>query len=62
MKTFLWVYAVVGTLYFLTYSMGNEIVARYAVGPLWLMMSVAPVILGVLIFLPLAQRLRLFDK
>lgn len=59
-KVLLWLYAVVGTGYFVLYSIGQEIVVRYAVGPLWLMMMAAPVILGLLIFLPIANRLGLF--
>ncbi len=61
-KYFLWLYAVFGTAYFLLYSTGVEVVVRYAVGPLWLMMMAAPVILSFLITLTLAGRLRLFDK
>lgn len=62
MKTVFWIYAVVGILYFLMYEMGNSVVVRYAHGPLWGMMIVAPVILGLLLFLPIAQRLRVLDK
>lgn len=62
MKVFLWIYAVVGSTYCMMYSAGAEVVVRYAVGPLWLMMMIAPVILGLLILLPFAQRLGFFDR
>jgi hypothetical protein len=58
MKAILWVYAVVGTLYFMMNSAGMATVVKYATGPLWLMMIVAPVILILLV----AQRLGLFGK
>ncbi|WP_192888357.1 hypothetical protein [Paracidovorax avenae] len=56
MKVIVWIYAVVGTLYFLLYSAGIEVVERYAVGPLWLLMVAAPVLLLLLVFLPIALR------
>lgn len=62
MKFFLWIYAIVGSLYFVMYSLGVDVVARYAVGPLWLMMTAAPVVLGLLVLFPIAQRLGLFDN
>lgn len=58
----LWIYAVVGSLYFMMYSAGVDVVVRYAVGPLWLMMMVAPVILGLLVFFLITQRLGLYGK
>lgn len=36
MKFKLWLYAVVGTMYFTLYSTGFEPVVKYAAGPLWL--------------------------
>ncbi len=62
MKAVLWIYAVVGTIYFWMYLAGMDVVVRNAVGLLWLMMVVAPVILFLLVFFPIAQGLGLFDK
>ena len=62
MNLFLWIYLVVGNLYFLLYAGGSEIVTRYAVGPIWLMMVAAPVILGLLVFVPIAHRLGFFGS
>lgn len=66
MKVFLWIYAITGTVYFMGYQMGSDIVVKYAVGPMWLLMMVAPVVLMLLIVLPflgpVAQRLGLFDS
>lgn len=62
MKSLFWIYAVVGTLYWFMYSAGAEVVVKYAVGPLWLMMMVAPVILSLLVLLQVARRLGLFDR
>lgn len=56
----LWIYAVVGSVYFALHSAGNEVVAQYAVGPLWLLMVIAPVLLALLIFVPIARRLGVF--
>jgi hypothetical protein len=57
MKILFWIYAVVGTLYFGMHSAGVSVVVQYAVGPLWLMMMAAPVVLFVLIALSIARRL-----
>lgn len=63
MKVFFWIYAVVGTIYFIIYSAGVEVVVRYSADWLnWLMMMVAPFILGLLVLLPLAQRLGLLKN
>lgn len=62
MKIILWIYAVLGNFYFLMYITGNEIVEKYAVGPFWLLMIVAPVVLLMLVGLPVASRLGLFRK
>lgn len=60
MKIILWIYTIVGNLYFLLYISGAEIVEKYAVGPLWLLMIVAPIILLVLVTLFVARRIGLF--
>ena len=62
MKIILWVYSVIGSLYFLMYFAGNEAVVKYAVGLFWLLMMVAPVVLLTLVVLPLVGRLGLFKK
>jgi len=46
---YLWVYAVVGSLYFSMWATGNDIVVRYAVGPMWVLMMAAPVVLAILV-------------
>ncbi|PHV19179.1 hypothetical protein CSQ92_27790 [Janthinobacterium sp. BJB446] len=56
MKVFLWLYAVVGTLYYLLYLTGAPIIVKYAVGPLWLMMATAPVVLALLAVLRFVWR------
>lgn len=61
MKILLWIYAVCGSGYFMMYLGGAEAVVRYATGPLWLMMMLAPVTLGLLVLLPIARRYGLFD-
>ena len=62
MKIILWIYSVIGSLYCLMYLAGNEAVVKYAVGPFWLLMMVAPVVLLTLVVLPMAGRLGLFKK
>ena len=62
MKAVLWLFAVVGTLYFLMYSTGTEVVIRYAVGPFMLAMFVAPLVLGLLILWSFARRFGLLNK
>jgi hypothetical protein len=55
MKVWLWIYGVVGTLHFMLYAVGMEVVVRYAIGPYWLMMMAAPAVLSLLVLF------RLFD-
>lgn len=55
-KAWLLMYAVVGSGYLGMYVSGNEVVERFAVGPLWLLMMFAPVVLFGLIFWPLIKR------
>lgn len=62
MKFFLWVYAVVGALYMGMYSMGEPVVVRHAVGPFWLLLMAAPVILALLVGVTIAQRLGILGK
>lgn len=62
MKVFLWIYAVVGSLYFMLYSVGTEVVVRHVSGPLWVMMMAAPIVLGLLVFFAISQRLGPSDK
>ena len=62
MKLLLWIYSVIGNLYFLMYFTGNEAVVKYAVGPFWLLMMVAPIVLLALVVLPIAGRLGFFGK
>lgn len=50
MKILLWLYSVIGTIYFFLYMLGFEIVEERAVGALWLMMVAAPCMLGLLIW------------
>ena len=58
MKVILWIYSVIGNVYFLMYLAGNEVVVKYAVGLFWLLMMVAPVVLLTLV----ARKLGLFGK
>ena len=62
MKIIPWIYAVIGNLYFVMYITCNETVEKYAVGPFWLLMILAPVVLSMLVLLPIARRLGLFGK
>lgn len=50
---FLWVYAVIGSIYFSMWANGDDIVTRYAVGPMWALMMAAPIVLVVLVLLKL---------
>ena len=43
----------VGSLYCAMYFMGSEVVARYAGGPLWLLMVAAPYVLAFLVLTPI---------
>lgn len=56
MKIFLWIYAIVGTMYLVMYSTGFEPVVKYAVGPLWLLMMAAPAVIALLVILPFLKR------
>lgn len=58
MKTFLWLYSIIGTLYFAMYLEGAEPVVRNAVGVLWFAMMISPFLLMALILRPLAGLLR----
>lgn len=60
MKIVLWVYAIVGSLYAVMYLTGTEVVVRYAVGPMWLIMMAAPVTLFLLTALPVMRRMGQF--
>jgi hypothetical protein len=51
-----WIYAVAGSLYFAMYTLGSEMVAQYARGPLWLLMGLAPTVLALLVIVPIAVR------
>ena len=62
MKTFLWIYAVVGNFYSIKYFAGDEIVVKYAVGPLWLALMAAPVVGTFLVLYPFARRLGFFKE
>ena len=57
MKIILWIYAVVGNLYFLMFLAGNEVVEMYASGLFFLLMMGAPVVLVALVLLQFAGRL-----
>lgn len=37
-----WIYALIGSGYWVMYASGSEVVEKYAVGPFWLMMMAAP--------------------
>lgn len=50
MKVFLWIYSVVGSLYFFMYMVGSEVIEKYAVGMLWWMMVAAPWMLAILVW------------
>jgi uncharacterized membrane protein YGL010W len=60
MKVMLWIYAIVGSLY---WAMSfdprfvGDVIARYAVGPMWLLMQAAPVVLMLLVLEPVLRRL-----
>ncbi|WP_193316762.1 hypothetical protein [Janthinobacterium rivuli] len=56
MKIF-WLYAVVGTLYYMQYLADAPVLAKYAVGPVWLMMAAAPVLLAYLAALRFVRRI-----
>jgi hypothetical protein len=59
MKVMLWIYAVVGSMYWfvsLDPGFGGALIARYAVGPLWLLMNIAPFLLAALLLWPALQR------
>lgn len=56
MIVFIWIYALIGTGYFVIYEAGIDIIVKYAVGPMWLAMVFAPVTLAGLIFLPFLVR------
>ncbi len=56
MKLIFWLYAIVGTMYFVLYATGFEPVVKYAVGPLWLMMMVAPAMFALLLVWPFNRR------
>lgn len=60
MKIALWVYAIGGSFYAMMYLIGTEVVVRYAVGPLWLLMMAAPVTLLFLVALPVMWRISKF--
>lgn len=62
MKIIMWVFAVVGNLYFLMYMAGEEVVVQYAVGPLWFLMMLAPFVLAALVLMPLAKHLGIIGK
>ncbi len=55
-KLFLWLYAIAGTLYFVLYATGFEPVVKYAVGPLWLIMMIAPAMFALLLMWPIIRR------
>lgn len=57
MKVLLWIYGVVSTMYYVLYVTGAEIVVRYAVGPLWLMMMVGVAVLAILVALPFLNKI-----
>jgi len=61
MKLFLWIYAVVGSLYNVMYMIGNELVAKYAVGPFYLLMMASTIVLTVLVVFSIATRLGVFE-
>ncbi|HEX7646666.1 MAG TPA: hypothetical protein VF450_04575 [Noviherbaspirillum sp.] len=52
-----WLYAVIGTVYFALYEAGADIVTRYAVGPLWVLMVTAPIALFILVLLPVLRKM-----
>ena len=43
-------------MYFFLHANGSEVVQRHAVGPLWLLMVAAPVLLAILIMLAVLGR------
>lgn len=61
-KVALWIYAITGSLYFLMHTFGNDVVEKYAVGPLWLLMMIAPAVLWLLIIYPIVIRLGLIPE
>ncbi|WP_454909819.1 hypothetical protein [Variovorax gossypii] len=56
LKISLWIYAVTGTLYFLLYAGGTDVVVRHATGLFWILMMASPAVLSVLVFYPIAKR------
>ncbi len=56
-KVALWVYAICGSGYWLMSNFDDGTIARYAVGPLWLVMVASPVVLTALVVWPLASRI-----
>lgn len=66
MKTLLWIYAIGGSLYWCQYMAGDEIVRKYAVGGLWLLMMLAPITLGLMVLMqfvmPILERFGFWDE
>lgn len=56
MKVLLWIYGIVSTMYYVLYVTGAEVVVRYAVGPLWLMMMAGVAVLALLISMPFINK------
>ncbi|WP_298705558.1 hypothetical protein [uncultured Variovorax sp.] len=56
LKIALWIYAVTGTLHFLLYSGGSDVVVRHATGLLWVLMMAAPALLSALVSYTIAKR------
>jgi hypothetical protein len=57
MNVILWWYAFFGTLAWVQYMSGQEVMVRIAHGPIWLLLMAAPITLSLLILLPVVDRI-----